>query len=579
MKKILFIAMITLLSIANTSFAKDRIVKIKVVHTTDVHGNCFPYNFITHSQWKGSMARVASFVKQERKKYGKNLILLDNGDMLQGQPSAYYFNFINTTDPHLFASVLNYLNYDAANIGNHDVETGHAVYDRWISECNCPIIGANTIEKSTGKPYLPPYKIINRDGVKVAILGMITPAIPAWLAENLWEGLLFEDMVKTASKWIPYIQENEKPDLIIGLFHAGQDIKRSVEGFAENASLEVAKGVPGFDIVLFGHDHQLEYKLVQNSAHKNVVMANAGANGIAASNIEISFTLRDGKVIDKSIIGGLEDINKYAPDADFISHFQKQFDEVNSFVSEKIGVITKTISTRDAYFGSSAFVDLIHQIQLETSGAEISFAAPLSFDATIKQGDILMSDMFNLMKYENMLYVMSLTGREIKDFLEYSYYIWTNQMSSASDHMLWLKESKNEGDENRAVFQNESFNFDSAAGIIYTVDLTKPRGEKVNIVSMADGSEFSFDRSYKVAINSYRGNGGGGHLTAGAQIDKDELKNRIISATDKDLRFYMLEYIRAKGTIDPKPLNNWKFIPDDYAEAAKARDYKIIFKQ
>ena len=300
--------MITLLSIANTSFAKDRIVKIKVVHTTDVHGNCFPYNFITHSQWKGSMARVASFVKQERKKYGKNLILLDNGDMLQGQPSAYYFNFINNTDPHLFASVLNYLNYDAANIGNHDVETGHAVYDRWISECNCPIIGANTIEKSTGKPYLPPYKIINRDGVKVAILGMITPAIPAWLAENLWEGLLFEDMVKTASKWIPYIQENEKPDLIIGLFHAGQDIKRSVEGFAENASLEVAKGVPGFDIVLFGHDHQLEYKLVQNSAHKNVVIANAGANGIAASNIEISFTLRDGKVIDKSIIGGLEDI-------------------------------------------------------------------------------------------------------------------------------------------------------------------------------------------------------------------------------------------------------------------------------
>ena len=411
MKKILFIAMITLLSIANTSFAKDRIVKIKVVHTTDVHGNCFPYNFITHSQWKGSMARVASFVKQERKKYGKNLILLDNGDMLQGQPSAYYFNFINTTDPHLFASVLNYLNYDAANIGNHDVETGHAVYDRWISECNCPIIGANTIEKSTGKPYLPPYKIINRDGVKVAILGLITPAIPAWLAENLWEGLYFEDMVKTASKWIPYIQENEKPDLIIGLFHAGQDIKRSVEGFAENASLEVAKRVPGFDIVLFGHDHQLEYKVVQNAAHKNVVMANAGANGIAASNIEISFTLRDGKVIDKSIIGGLEDINKYAPDADFISHFQKQFDEVNSFVSEKIGVITKTISTRDAYFGSSAFVDLIHQIQLETSGAEISFAAPLSFDATIKQGDILMSDMFNLMKYENMLYVMSLTGK------------------------------------------------------------------------------------------------------------------------------------------------------------------------
>ena len=571
--------MITLLSVATPALAKERTVKLKVVHTTDVHGNCFPYNFITRSQWKGSMARVASFVKQERQRYGKNLILLDNGDMLQGQPTAYYYNFINTSETHLCASILNYLKYDAANIGNHDIETGHEVYDRWISQCKCPIIGANTIEKATGKPYLKPYKIIKRDGVKVALLGMITPAIPAWLAENLWSGLYFEDMVKCASYWVPYIQEHEKPDLIIGLFHAGQDINKSVEGFAENASLEVAKRVPGFDIVLFGHDHMLEYKVIQNSAHKNVVLANSATNAVAASNIEITFTLRDNKVVSKSIVGGLEDINKYEPDKDFMKHFQKQFNEVQEFVSEKTGVITESISTRDAYFGSSSFVDLIHHIQLETSGADISFAAPLSFDATIAKGDILMSDMFNLMKYENMLYVMNLSGKEIKDFLEYSYYIWTNQMSSADDHMLWLKTSGRKGDENRAAFHNESFNFDSAAGIIYTVDLTKPRGEKVNIVSMADGTPFSFDRTYKVAINSYRGNGGGGHLTAGAQIDKDELKNRIVSATDKDLRFYMLEYIRAKGVIAPKPMNNWKFIPDEYVEAAKPRDYNIIFKQ
>ena len=421
--------MITLLSVATPALAKERTVKLKVVHTTDVHGNCFPYNFITRSQWKGSMARVASFVKQERQRYGKNLILLDNGDMLQGQPTAYYYNFINTSETHLCASILNYLKYDAANIGNHDIETGHKVYDRWISQCKCPIIGANTIEKATGKPYLKPYKIIKRDGVKVALLGMITPAIPAWLAENLWSGLYFEDMVKCASHWVPYIQEQEKPDLIIGLFHAGQDINKSVEGFAENASLEVTKRVPGFDIVLFGHEHMLEYKVIQNSAHKNVVLANSATNAVAASNIEITFTLRDNKVVSKSIVGGLEDINKYEPDKDFMKHFQKQFNEVQEFVSEKIGVITESISTRDAYFGSSSFVDLIHHIQLETSGADISFAAPLSFDATIAKGDILMSDMFNLMKYENMLYVMNLSGKEIKDFLEYSYYIWTNRMS------------------------------------------------------------------------------------------------------------------------------------------------------
>lgn len=573
-----FILTMALISLATAACAGNSSVKIKVIHTTDVHGNCFPYNFITQKPWDGSFSRISSFVNQERKKFGKNLLLLDNGDILQGQPSAYYYNYMDTTSRHLYAEVLNYMKYDAGNIGNHDVETGHAVYDRWIKQCKCPIIGANTIDTNTGKPYLKPYIVINRNGVKIVILGMITPAIPAWLAENLWSGLKFEDMVETAKKWVPIIQQQENPDLLIGLFHAGQDIVHSVDGYAENASLEVARLVPGFDIILFGHDHRREYKYVTNEVDgSRVLVANGANNGMAVSNIEIDFTLQNGKVTSKKISGGLEEMSKYQPDPKFLSHFSKQYQAVKDFVSKKIGYNTNTISLRDSYFGSSAFIDFIHDIQMSIAKAEISFAAPLSFDAQINEGDVYMSDMFNLMKYENMLYAMNLTGKEIKDYLEYSYYKWTNQMTSADDHILLFKESKQQGEESRATFQNESFNFDSAAGIIYTVDVTKPKGEKVNIISMQDGTPFSYDKTYRVAVNSYRGNGGGALLTTGAGIPKEDLTNRIVFSTDKDLRFYMLQYILERGTISPKAHNNWRFIPENIVAPAIKRDYQRLF--
>lgn len=115
------------------------------------------------------------------------------------------------------------MKYDAQVFGNHDVETGHPVYDKWIKELNCPVLGSNIISTSTGEPYVKPYLILNREGVKVAVLGMITPAIPNWLTENLWSGLKFENMVTNARKWVKYLQENEKPDVIIGLFHSGKD--------------------------------------------------------------------------------------------------------------------------------------------------------------------------------------------------------------------------------------------------------------------------------------------------------------------------------------------------------------------
>lgn len=554
------------------SASSEKEVTLKLIETSDVHGCYYPYDFIRRHSVQGSLARVSALVGEMRKTYGDRLILMDNGDILQGQPVAYYYNYIDTTSVHVVADMLNYMHYDVATMGNHDIEAGHAVYDRWVSQCKFPVLGANIMDVKTGKTYLPPYKVIEREGVKVVVLGMITPAIPSWLPEQLWSGLRFEDMETSARKWVKWIQEKEKPDVLIGLFHAGPEGNK-LDNVVENGSGDVARRVPGFDVVFMGHDHVRTCQKIINEAGDSVLLVDPANMAKVVADVTVKVVKKDGKVIRKSVEGKLASVDRYAPDEAFLKTFEKQYQATADFVSRKIGRINKTITTKDAYFGPSAFIDLIHQLQLDITGADVSFCAPLSFAAEIKEGDIYVSDMFNLYKYENMLYTMTLTGKEIKDFLEMSYAIWTNQMKSLDDHLMLL----NEKDKGFGRFKNPSFNFDSAAGILYTVDVTKPQGEKINIRSMVDGTPFRMDKMYKVAVNSYRGNGGGDLLTKGAGIPKQDLAKRIVFATEKDLRYYLMKRIEEVKILDPRPLNQWKFIPEKWVEPAAKRDYRLLF--
>lgn len=559
--------------------AQEREVKLKILQTSDVHGSYYSYDFTRRQEAAGSLAHVYSLVQKEREVYGDNLILLDDGDILQGQPTAYYHNYIDTVSPHLAAEMMNFMSYDAGNMGNHDVETGRDVFDRWAGDCRFPILSANMVDSATGNPHFKPYEVLERDGVKIVVLGMITPAVPVWLSESLWRGLRFDDMEETARKWMKIIRKKEKPDLVVGLFHAGSDAKLMGGRYRDNASVEVARNVPGFDVVLMGHDHTRACQKVCNVAGDSVLVINPASKGLLVSNVDVTLKLRKGKVVGKKIEGALSETEGYGVSEAFMQRFAPECETVRTFVSKKIGTITKDISTRPAYFGPSAFIDFIHELQLAISGADISLAAPLSYDAEIRKGDIFVNDMFNLYKYENMLYTMRLTGREIHGALEMSYDLWTNRMESPDDHILLFDEKRGEGDKARASFKNFSFNFDSAAGILYTVDVTKPRGERVTILSLADGTPFEMDRMYKVAVNSYRGNGGGELLTQGAGISQDELKGRVITSTDKDLRYYLMQYIERKKVIEPRALNQWKFIPEAWAKPAMERDYEFLFGQ
>ena len=552
-------------------------VSLRIIETSDVHGAFFPYDFINRKPKVGSLARVSSYVNKLRQTYGENLILLDNGDILQGQPLCYFYNFINTSDTNIAAEVVNYMKYDAQVFGNHDVETGHDVYDKWIKELNCPTLGANVINTETGKPYVTPYIILHRQGVKIAILGMLTPAIPNWLTEDLWKGMRFDNMVKSAKYWMEHLQKVEKPDIIIGLFHSGKEGGITTDEYEEDASIRVAKEVPEFDLIFYGHDHTRNNDIVTNSIGKEVVCLDPSNNAVFVSDASIELTLKGKKVVDKHITGNLVNVIDEPIDEDYMSHFQPHIDKINGFVNKKIGEAKQSISSRDAFFGSSAFSDLILNLQLEITGADIAFNAPLSLNAVIQKGDILMSDMFNLYRYENQLYVMRLTGEEIRKHLEMSYDLWVNTMKSPEDHLLLLTE-RTRDDQQRLGFKNFLFNFDSAAGIDYEVDVTKPDGEKVHILQMTNGEPFDESKWYKVAINSYRANGGGELLTLGAGIPQDQLKSRVIWMSEKDQRYYLMKEIEKAGVIDPQPNNNWKFVPEEWVKQAAERDRALLFK-
>ncbi len=600
-------ALITNVSCSSSN--RDRVypegeVNFTIVQTTDIHGMIFPYNFITDKEEDTSMAHVYSYLKQ-LKNEGKTVLLLDNGDSLQGQPTVYYYNFVAINEPHIWSEVLNYMDYDVIGVGNHDVEAGHSVYDKLAKELKAPLISANLIDEKTKEPYFKPYTIVEKNGVKIAVLGLIEPAIDRQLPKVLYEGLAAEDMVESAKKWIKVIKDKEKPDMIIGLFHAGANYTDDKETYKnENASQLVAEQVDGFDIIFVGHDHQGWSRLGYDETSKQktkevkspsgkIVPIYGGVNSaryIASVDVAMSYD-KTNKTWDIKFNGNLLEPSQFEADKEFLEKFADARANIEKWVSRDIGNLNTKLVSDEAIFGDSYFLSLIHKLQFTIAEkelgekADISFAAPLSKDAVLNNGTIKVKDMFNLYPYENFFYVMKLTGKQIKDAMEYSYGRWFNTMNNINDHLIAFKKDAN----GELIFNNRynsydtvtpSYNYESVAGLNYTVDVTKPNGEKVIIESLSDGTPFELDKEYKVAINSYRGSGGGGHLTQGAGIDLKTLQNMdlVLKSTDKDLRYYIINWFEEQSSpITVEKLNNWKVVPEDYVQAGKQKDYKLLY--
>ena len=579
MKNIYLETIVAAVLAVSCSGPKDGTYTLHVLSTNDVHAAWFDSTYVGGGTQR-SLFAVNYYVDSIRNAVGKdNVILLDAGDCLQGDNASYYFNYIDTLTPHLFPRLVSYMGYDAITVGNHDIEAGHPVYDRVaadLAEAGIPFLGGNAMRTDDGKPYFPLYKVFRRAGLKVLVLGYTNANNKAWMNENLWSGMTFESLIPLVQQDVDRLTEQEKPQVVIVSVHSGTG--EGDGSILEDQGLDLFNSLKGVDVLLTSHDHS-----PYTANNGSMILLNTGSKANNLGHGEVSVEIKDGKVVSKILQNSLIPVDRLKADPVMRDHFRKDYEAVKAFTMKEVGELSRDMVFSDAFLGMSDYTNLLHTVCLGCSPAQISIAAPLTQNATVKAGKLIYNDMFTLYRYENQLFVVKMTGREVKDFLEFSYGLWIQTMAGPGDHVLNIqpREDARTGTD-RWSFAEASYNFDSAAGINYTVDVTKPEGSRVSISSMADGSAFDMDATYNVAMTSYRASGGGGAMVRGAGVDTGHIEERVV-AKYPEIRDLIFQYINKQGLVDPavigdkSVLGSWKFIPESLADPALEADRRLLF--
>ena len=566
-----------LLSVAAVSCGpEDGEYTFRILSTNDVHGRYFDSTYVS-DRTRQSLLSVSWYVDSLRNSAGKeNVILIDAGDCLQGDNAAYYFNYVDTLSEHLYARMVDYMGYDAVVVGNHDIETGHPVYDRIVNQMSTPFLAANALRTGSSEPYFREYVIVKRHGLKIAVLGFTNPNIRNWLSPKLWEGMEFRSLLPFVQETVDRVRTKERPDVVVVAVHSGTG-----EGDGrqyESQGLDLFKSLSGVDFVICSHDHRPV--VLQNDS---IALINAGSHCRNIGHGQITLKVKKGNVVSKSLSAGLINVDKNNTDEAMRTMFQDDYEAVKAFTLEEVGELKADLITRDSYRGMSDYMNLIHIISLGCAPARISFAAPLTFNGYVKAGTLVYNDLFTIYPFENQLYVVKMTGKEIKDYLEYSYDLWINTYDKEALHLLKIADAPDPrtGQANWS-FVNRFYNFDSAGGLVYEVDVTRPSGERVVVRSMADGTPFALDAEYDVAMTSYRASGGGGIMRNGAGVDTDRIEERTV-AYYPEIRDLLYDYLKKNGSIDPEVIGNpavigrWNFVPYEEAEKALDKDMKLLF--
>lgn len=552
---------------------------LHILTTNDIHGSYFDEPYVG-DKVRNSLFAVKYYADSLRDAAGAdNVLLIDAGDFLQGDNAAYYFNYVDTAGRHIYPRMAAYMGYDAICVGNHDIETGHSIYDRVdrdLAEAGIPFLAANAIRTDNGKPYFTPYATFRKAGMKTVVLGYTNANIKAWLDESIWSGMTFESLLPKVQNDVDAIIAREKPQVVIAAVHSGTG--EGDGSILESQAKDLFLSLKGVDFVVCSHDHR---PLTLDG--DGISLINSGSHCRYLGHGCITVDTENGRTVSKKISSGLIKVDASKADAGMREAFRDDFQAVRDFTLRKVGNLRMDLATRDSYLGMCDYMNLIHTVCLKSSGADLSFAAPLTYDGSIKAGELIFNDMFTIYPFENTLYVMELSGKEIKDYLEYSYDAWIQTLGKNQPHALNIENRDDpRTGQQKWSFTNRSYNFDSAAGLCYTVDLTKACGERISISSMASGREFSADARYKVAMTSYRAAGGGDLLAKGAGIPEDRLSERIVSKMP-EIRDLIYDFIRENGDIDPALISDssvlgaWSFVPEGTASAALSSDFNLLF--
>lgn len=535
--KILMLLM--LLSIPLITSGQDS-QDVIILHTTDLHGSVYPYDYFRDMPADNGLAKVYTVVKKYRQQY-KNVLLLDSGDLIQGNPMIYYFNKIENQMPNPMTMTMNYMRYEAFAVGNHDIEQGYAVYDKARRESDFPWLSANGLYPD-GAPFFKPYTIIEKNGIKIGIIGLTTPAIPMWLDSSLYPGITWQDMIESAQHWARILRP--QVDILLGIFHAGMNEEYSSAATDalglpnENATKMVAEQVPGFDAIFCGHSHQ-RYPYGKDDPPKinGALMLMSGSHG---RYLGVAQFVMSGKKIKQSL-STIMAMDTVSAAQEILDLNREYHDKTLAYIRQTVGTVSDTISAVYSRARDNKLVELINLAQMDITGADISFAASFDDRLILPPGPIKTKDIYMMYKYENFLYTIRMTGQQIKDYLEYSanYYIYDDAAGGY-----------------RYNPEMQGYNYDMAEGVSYEIHIKNQPGNRIQNLKLASSGKALGDKElYTVALNSYRASGGGGHLAAAGIKQAD-----IVWKSSEEMRNILSEYIKARGNISGKVDGNWKIV-------------------
>jgi 2',3'-cyclic-nucleotide 2'-phosphodiesterase/3'-nucleotidase len=537
-------------------------VTITILETSDLHGHIYNWDFFGNREYDQGLAIVSTLVKQERAA-DPDLLLLDAGDTIQGTPLIYYYNTQMPGEPNPMAVVMNAMEFDAMTIGNHEYNYGQGVLDKFISESQFPVLSANVRTSDGGEKYVP-YVIKDVKGVKVGILGLTTVGITVWEKPENIEGLRFDEAVEVAKTYIPKMKE-EGATVIVALAHSGCHVEPADtraegawetdhttwvdKGYADvpdqNFVIKLAEAVPEIDVIMAGHAHVTIPQAVINGVL--IVEPYRWGGGVSKVTLTVD---ENGEVTAKTgeFLSGAE----VAADQEILDLAKTYQDTALGYVNSEIGAATADFpGAHEARWQDGPLADFINAVQLkmaEEAGfpADISLAAIFNNTGQFKQGPIIMSDVYGIYQYDNTLYVLEVTGDILKRALEHDAKYWAQYDSNNPPADI----------EGLLAGDVRDYNWDMYSGIEYKIDLSKPVDERV-VELKYNGVDVTPDQKFVLAINNYRGGGGGGY----SMFTEGEVLYKSMS----EIRDYMAEYIASREILDPADyyVQNWSLEPAD----------------
>ncbi|GAB2806409.1 5'-nucleotidase C-terminal domain-containing protein [Actinoallomurus bryophytorum] len=553
----------------------DRSVTITVMGTSDIHSHAVDWDYYNDAAYSDSagnvvgLARVSSLVRQIRADRGReHTLLFDAGDTIQGTPLGFYYATVEpittTGQIHPMARQMNAIGFDAVALGNHEFNYGLPFLNKWISQMDAPVLGANAVHTGTDRPAFRPYiiktmRVPGHPPIRVGLLGLTNPGVAIWDKANVSGKLDFLDLVETAKKWVPIIRARGV-DVMVVSAHAGDSGLSSYTGDipVENASAMVAQQVPGIDAILFGHAHiDVAERFVTNEiTGETVVMSEPKCWGERLSVFDLTLTRDRGhwKVTGRSAT--TVNTNTVQEDPALVAVVRKEHDAVVAYVNQDVATSTETMSAAESCWKDTAILDYVNVVQTAkvkeaiagTANASlpvVSIAAPFNRAATFPAGQVTIKDIAGLYIYDNTLLGSILTGSQIKAYLEYSARYFEQVAADAPvDPASWTN-----------AHDLPDYNYDQFSGVTYDIDIAKAEGAR--IVNLAyDGTAVTDDQRFVVAVNNYRQSGGGGfpHIATAPVVYNAQVA----------IREAIVAYASAAKTIDPATFHveNWKLVRD-----------------